>query len=93
VTTSECLVSREGAMLAPRAEMTWLALTSDQARILLRLVQEGRADITQRWSHGIWDGLYESLRNIDSCGGAYTTKATTQDPPGRRRCDPPMPLK
>jgi hypothetical protein len=80
-------------MLAPRTEMTWLALTRDQARILLRLVQEGRANITERWSHGIWDGLSESLLDIASCGGAYTTKPTREEPPARRRSDPPLPLK
>jgi hypothetical protein len=62
---------REGAMLAPSRDLSWLALTADQAGILYRLVQEHRGEITKRWSHGIWDGLSEALSNIKTAGGAY----------------------
>jgi hypothetical protein len=63
--------TREGAMLAPSAELSWLALTSDQARVLYQLVREQQADIKQRWSPGIWAGLHEALFDIEMAGGAY----------------------
>jgi len=58
-------------MLAPSSEVSWLALTKDQAQILYQLVHERRADITHRWSPGIWSGLSEALCDIDRAGGAY----------------------
>lgn len=63
---------RERALLVSSSELSWLALTADQARILRRLVHENRLDITRRWSHGIFDGLSRSLCEIDNAGGAYT---------------------
>jgi hypothetical protein len=63
--------SRPGSILAPTSEFSWLALTPDQAQILYRVVQESRADIARRWSHGIVEGLSQALRDIDRAGGAY----------------------
>ena len=65
------LAVRERAMLAPSSELSWLALTTDQAQILYQLVHENRTDITRRWSHGIWDGLSEALCDVERAGGAY----------------------
>lgn len=62
---------RERAILAPSSELSWLALTADQAQILHRVVRENRADITQRWSPGIYDGLSQALCDIERAGGAY----------------------
>jgi hypothetical protein len=62
---------RQGAMLAPSSDLSWLALTTDQATILYRLVHEHRGDITKRWSYGIWDGLSQALSDIKTAGGAY----------------------
>jgi hypothetical protein len=64
--------SLRAALLVPSGDLKWLALTTDQAQILYELVRENRDDITRRWSHGIWDGLSEALRNIERGGGAYT---------------------
>lgn len=62
---------RERAMLAPSSELNWLALTTDQARILYQVVRDQRADITVRWSPGICDGLSQALCEIERAGGAY----------------------
>lgn len=62
---------REGAMLVPSSELSWLAMTADQAQILYRVVHENSADIKQRWSPGICDGLCRALCEIDRAGGAY----------------------
>jgi hypothetical protein len=62
---------RPEPLLVPSSKLCWLALTSDQARILYRVVEENRANITHRWSPGIFDGLSVSLREIERAGGAY----------------------
>lgn len=62
---------RERAILAPSSQLSWLALTTDQAQILYQIVHENRDDITRGWSHGIWDGLSEALCDIERAGGAY----------------------
>jgi hypothetical protein len=62
---------RPGAILGPSAELSYLAMTADQARILRQLAHERRAEIIQRWSIGIYDGLDEALWNIESAGAAY----------------------
>lgn len=69
-TTPEPTV-RERAMLVPSSELRWLAMTSDQAHILNQIVHRHRAGITERWSHGIFDGLSTSLSEIERAGGAY----------------------
>ena len=74
---------RERAILAPSSELSWLALTSDQAQILHRVVYENRAEITTRWSPGIFDGLRQSLSDVERAGGAYIRPLPT----------PPLPLK
>jgi hypothetical protein len=65
---------RPDPLLVPSSKLSWLALTSDQARILYRVVQENRANITHRWSQGILEGLTESLADIERAGGAYIRK-------------------
>jgi hypothetical protein len=69
--------AREGALLVHSNELSWRALTSDQARILYRVVQENRANIKHRWSPGIFDGLSESLGEIERAGGAYVRSLPT----------------
>jgi hypothetical protein len=61
-------------LLVPSSELSWLALTSDQARILSRVVEQNRAYVTHRWSPGILDGLSEALGDIERAGGAYVRK-------------------
>ena len=61
----------EGAIVAPSSQFKWLALTTDQAQILCHVVRENRANITDRWSPGVWKGLSEALCDIDRAGGAY----------------------
>lgn len=63
-----------GRMLIPSSELSWLALTRDQAHILYQLVHENRANIMHRWSPGIWDGLAQALYEIEMAGGAYIRK-------------------
>jgi hypothetical protein len=46
-------------------------LTSDQAALLYDLVKEHRAAIVEKWAYGIYDGLRQSLMQIDRGGGAY----------------------
>jgi hypothetical protein len=62
---------RERSFLAPTSELSLLTLTADQAKILYKVVQLNRADITKRWSPGIFEGLSQALRDIDRAGGAY----------------------
>jgi hypothetical protein len=64
--------SRCGAILVPTKELSWLAMTADQAQILYQVIREQRANITERWSHGIFMGLSDSLCDIHRAGGAYT---------------------
>ncbi len=68
-------------MLAPSRELSWLAMTPDQAQILYQVVLENRANITQRWSPGICDGLSEALCEIDRAGGAYIRELPPLHPP------------
>jgi hypothetical protein len=63
--------ARQSAMLVPSSQLSWLAMTKDQAKILYQIVHENRADITKRWSAGIRDGLYQSLYDVERAGGAY----------------------
>ena len=63
---------REHAMLASSSELSWLALTTDQAQILSEVVAQNRSQICQQWSYGICDGLVQSLADIERAGGAYT---------------------
>lgn len=63
---------RERAMLAPSSELSWLALTTDQAQILSEVVAQNRSQICEQWSYGICDGLVQSLVDIERAGGAYT---------------------
>lgn len=58
-------------MLASSSAVSWLALTRDQAQILNQIVLENGADIAQRWSPGILQGLCDSLHDIHRAGGAY----------------------
>lgn len=64
--------SRPGGILVPTRELSWLSLTADQAQILHQIIHENRENITKRWSWGIFDGLSESLCDIERAGGAYT---------------------
>lgn len=56
-------------------------MTPDQAQILYQVVLENRANITQRWSPGICDGLSEALCEIDRAGGAYIRELPPLHPP------------
>jgi hypothetical protein len=65
------MATTRSAMLVPSSELSWLALTSDQAHILNQIIHRHRAGITECWSHGIFDGLSNSLCEIENAGGAY----------------------
>lgn len=63
--------TRPCPLLVPRSELSWLALTSDQARILQRIIHDNRSQIRRQWSDGIFDGLGKSLHEVERAGGAY----------------------
>lgn len=69
-------------MLAPRSELDWLAMTSDQAEILYQVIHENHRIITKRWSDGVFDGLCRSLCDIELAGGAYIRRVPSE---GRER--------
>lgn len=65
-------------MLVPTSGLSWLALTRSQAQLLHQVLNENRADITKRWSPGIFDGLAQSLCDIERAGGAYIPRLPSQ---------------
>ena len=69
--TNDAPSIRERAILAPSSALSWLALTRDQAQILYWLIHENQAVIIRRCSPGIWNGLSQSLFDIERAGGAY----------------------
>lgn len=46
-------------------------LTSEQAGILYDLVEANREALVSKWGFGVFDGLLQSLTNIERGGGAY----------------------
>lgn len=70
--------ARPRPLLVPRSELSWLALTSDQARILQRIIYDNRPQIRRQWSDGIFDGLTKSLYEVEGAGGAYIRELPTR---------------